>query len=123
MDGAMILVPLMGIIWPMLALIVFMYLYFSSRNKIRMALIESGRDASIFRSRKKVDRLRTLKHGIICLMVGVGFLLGYAMHGLAGLPEEIAYFAGIFICVGAGLVAFYLYILKLPLQQEEAEMV
>ena len=123
MDGGMLLIPLMGIIWPMLTLIIFLYLHYSSRNKVRMALIESGRDASIFRSKTKVDRLRTLKNGVICLMIGTGLFIGYLMHVLARLPEEIAYPAAVFICIGAGLVMFYWFLMKQPEQAEVADMV
>lgn len=121
MNGPEVLIPLMGIMWPMLVTIIFFFLYFSSRNKIRMALIESGRDASIFKYRKSVDRVRTLKTGITCLMGGLGLFIGYLMHVLTGIPEEVAYTASILLFVGVGLVGFYLYALKLP--QETAEMV
>ena len=119
----MILIPLMGIIWPMLALIIFVYMHYSSKNKIRMALIESGRDASIFRSRKKVDRLRTLKNGVVSLMVGLGVMVGYLMNQIAGIPEEVALVSSIFLFIGMGLIAFYAYAMKQPISEEVSEMV
>ena len=119
----MILIPLMGILWPMIALIVFLFLHYSSKNKIRMALIESGRDASIFRSRRKVDRLRTLKNGIVCLMVGIGIMVGYLMSELVGIPEEVASISSIFLFIGMGLIGFYTYAMKQPISEEVSDMV
>lgn len=121
MNGPEVLIPLMGIIWPMSVAIIFLYLFFSSRNKIRLALIESGRDASIFKYRKSVDRVRTLKTGIICLMAGLGLFIGYLMHTLTGIPEEVAYISSTLLFVGVGLVGFYSYALKLP--KETADIV
>jgi len=117
MGGAELLIPIMGIIWPMLALIIFVYMYFTTRTKIKMALIESGRDASIFRrSGKTVNRLRTLKQGVIFLMAGLGLLFGSLLEAMTNMPEPVAYFAPILLLIGMGLIVFYVYLGKQPLE-------
>lgn len=116
MENIGVLIPLMGIIWPFLALIVFLYLHYSSRNKINMALIESGRDASIFYRPER--RYNSLKWGIVSIMAGLGILAGALLHRL-GLPEDTAYFAPILIFVGVGLVGFYQYVSKKGVQQAQ----
>ena len=106
MDQMELLIPIMGIIWPFLAVIVFLYLHYSTKNRISMALIESGRDASILRRPRR--RGNSLKLGIVCLMAGLGLLVGNILASL-GLEEEPAYFSAILIFVGIGLEGYYLY--------------
>jgi len=106
MDELEVLIPIMGIIWPFLALIVFLYLHYSTKNRISMALIESGRDASILRRPQR--RRNSLKLGIVSLMAGLGLLVGNILESL-GMDEEPAYFSAILIFVGIGLVGYYLY--------------
>jgi len=97
----------MAIIWSNLSFIILIYLYFSSRNKIRKALIESGRDASIFRQYK--DPIINLKYGIVAVMAGLGLLFGCFLETYMRIEEEVAYLAPMFIFIGVGLIAFYLY--------------
>ena len=53
------------------------YLYFTTRNRERMALIEKGIDASILFKKNKIDYSRwTLKLGLLIIGVGVGISLG-----------------------------------------------
>jgi ABC-type uncharacterized transport system permease subunit len=124
MGGPEILIPIMAIIWPMLALIVFVYMYFSTRTKIKMALIQSGRDASIFReSGNTVNRLRTLKQGVICVMGGLGLIIGSLLEATTGMPEPVAYIAPILLLVGTGLIVFYLYIARRGLEETTSELI
>ncbi len=108
MDKTVMVVAINGILWPCLVLMVVTYLYFNHRTKVRLALIESGRDASIFKTQPQITRLRTLKQGVLLLMAGVGLLFGGLLNAM-GLDEDVAYFAGLFAMTGMGLVAFYLY--------------
>jgi hypothetical protein len=124
MGGPELLIPLMGIMWPMLALIVFIYNYFNTKSKIRLALIQSGRDASIFneRSNRTVNRLRTLKQGVICLMAGFGLMIGAMLESLTSIPEPIAYIASILLLIGTGLIVFYMYVAKQPLEETSDQL-
>ena len=99
-------VATMGIIWPFTALIIFLYLHYNSRNKIRMALIESGRDASVFDREK--DKMGNLKWGVVAVMAGLGLLVGNVFDAV-GFNDDIAYVAPTLILVGVGLVGFYVF--------------
>ncbi len=89
------------------------YLYFSSRNKERMALIEKGADATIFFGPKRERSERSegsgkwiLKIGILAIGIALGVLVGAALEA-AGMDDDIAYPASIFLFGGIGLVAAY----------------
>lgn len=111
-----LLIPLFAIVGTFGWLIVWVYMYYSSRLKIRMALIETGKDASIFRAGYR--RIEALKYGIICVMTGVGILFGELLENM-GLPGVVAYFSMILLMGGIGLVGFYIYLTKKG-EQEEA---
>ena len=83
------------------------YLIATGRNKERMALIERGVDASIFEGKKKSDRLKPLKMGLLFVGVGGGIFLGYFLETYADIPAPIPYFAMIFLLGGLALIAFY----------------
>lgn len=124
MGRAELLVPIMAIIWPMLALIIFVYMFFTARTKIKLALIQSGRDASIFRkSDKVVNRLRTLKQGVICLMGGVGLMIGSWLEAITSMPEPVAYIAPVLLLIGTGLILFYIYAGKQSLEETSDELI
>ena len=121
MEGPMVAVAINAVVWPFIATIVFFYLYFSHRTKVRLALIESGRDANIFR-RNTVDKLRSLKHGIVALMAGVGLLFG-GFFDAVGMDDDVAYFAGVLLFVGVGLVFFYFYVSRTTdVREEESDI-
>lgn len=104
-----ILIPLFAVIGNFMAIIIFIYFYFTSRHRERMALIESGRDASIFK-RDKNPSTRSLKYGIVAVMAGLGLVVGTILDKL-GMPEEVAYFSMVLIFGGIGLLAYY-FLLK-----------
>jgi len=81
------------------------YMFFATRHKQRIALLEHGQEAKVFNSiRQQKD---ALKFGMLAIGVGVGVLAGYFLEEL-GLDEAPAYFSMIFIIGGAALIAFYL---------------
>ncbi|MEO9570460.1 MAG: DUF6249 domain-containing protein [Polaribacter sp.] len=97
------------------------YLYFSTRNKERLALIEKGADASIFMSSKKRNaapfwKVLILNLGLLAMGIGVGILLGTLLSYNFGYngswqnrPENaidsgVFYAASIFLCAGGALL-------------------
>ena len=103
MDVGEILVPIV------LFLVIFgiLYLYFSSRNKERLALIEKGADATIFYGpRTERSGKWILKVGILAIGVALGVLVGAALEA-AGLEDDVAYTASIFLFAGIALVVAY----------------
>ncbi len=90
-------------------IIVVAYLFFSSRHKIRMALIQHGQEASIFREDK--DSNSALKFGMAAVGVGLGLFAGGLLDSI-GMEEGPAYFGMMLIFGGAGLILYYLIVKK-----------
>jgi hypothetical protein len=80
------------------------YVYISTRNKERMALIEKGADASLFATKNKNFRNMTLKIGMLAVGIGIGILLGSLLSSYTVLEEEVAFPSMIFLCGGLFLV-------------------
>ena len=102
-------IPIIAIISNFAAIIIWVYLYYTSRHRERMALIERGVDASIFKVNQ--DPTTALKYGIVLVLAGIGVLMGYLLESI-GLPAFVAYFSMILIFSGTGLVGFYSYAQK-----------
>ncbi|MCI5082509.1 MAG: hypothetical protein MRY78_12490 [Saprospiraceae bacterium] len=103
--GPELLIPIFAVVGFFATNILLIYMFFSSRHKERMALLERDKDASIFHANGIAD---ALKFGMVAIMIGVGILLGYLLVQM-GMPEEIAYFSMILILGGLGLLAYYFY--------------
>lgn len=112
-----------GSVFIALFLVIFgiFYLYFSTRNKERLALIEKGADATIFMSSEKRKaapfwKILILNLGLLAVGIGVGILLGSLLSynfGFSGnysrrpdnyISPETLYAASIFLCAGASLL-------------------
>ena len=83
-----------------LALFAILYVYWTTRTKERLALIEKGADASIFKS--ETSKFNSLKWGIFLIAVGIGVFCGYALSHV--INEVTAFFTMILICGGVGLI-------------------
>jgi hypothetical protein len=98
------------------------YLYFSTRNKERLALIEKGVDAKIFmqgerrKGSSSFAKVFLLNIALLAMGIGVGILLGTILSynfGYSGtwenrpvnyIDEGVFYSASIFLCAGAALL-------------------
>lgn len=105
MHGPEILIPLLAIGGFFTAVIVWVYMHYSSRYKERMALLEYGKDANVYNPTSKQQN-KTLKYGIVAVMIGVGIFMGNLLDGL-GMMEEAAYGSMILLMGGVGLVGYY----------------
>ncbi len=81
-------------------------IYLSYRKKERLALIQSGRDSSIFGEDNKC--YSTLKWGLLLFGVGLGLLIAEALARYDILSPEVAYFSMAFIFGGAALIIDFL---------------
>ena len=82
------------------------YVFIAARNRERLALIEKGKDASIFR--KEPLRLTSLKWGLLILSVGIGVLVGSVFGKMGIIPESLAITSCSLIFGGIGLLTFYM---------------
>jgi hypothetical protein len=113
-----LLIPIISVIGFHAAVIYWIHMYYTSRHRERMALLESGQDARIFAKRQRPERI--LKFGILLFSVGAGIFCGYFLERM-GMDEEPAYFAMIFLFGGAGLISYYLFFLRKTLEREMPE--
>jgi len=83
------------------------YLYFSTRNKERLALIEKGAEASIFVSGKKhtapVWKVLILNLALLLMGIGLGTFIASVLNNLTTLEEGPLYVGTIFLMAGIGL--------------------
>ncbi|SDS72842.1 hypothetical protein SAMN04515667_2843 [Formosa sp. Hel1_31_208] len=83
------------------------YLYFSTRNKERLALIEKGADASIFMKGKQhaapIWKVLTLNLSLLLMGIGLGTFIASIIDNYSTLDEDAIYPATIFFMAGVGL--------------------
>ncbi len=86
------------------------YLYFSTRNKERLALIEKGADASIFNLGKRRGsswKIVVLNLAFLLMGIGLGVFIANILDTYTGLDDEAVYPSMIFLLAGAGLYVGY----------------
>ncbi|MDF0715462.1 hypothetical protein PY092_04815 [Muricauda sp. 334s03] len=98
------------------------YLYFSTRNKERLALIEKGADASIFVRGKRdkaapVWKIIILNLALLLMGIGAAIFVASVLHYSLGVDEEVAYPGSIFLMAGVGL--FVGFTMTKKLDQED----
>ena len=102
MDGE-ILIP----ISMFLAMFGVVYLYLSTRNKERLALIEKGADATIFMRGKghtaPIWKVLILNLALLLMGIGLGIIIGGVLSANLNVDSEIAMPGSIFLCAGLGL--------------------
>lgn len=108
--AAAILIPLSFFLF----LFAVLYLFFTTRNKERLALIEKGADASIFmqgrtKGASPVWKMLILNLALVLIGVGLAVFIGSFMEYTLGVDEDVAYPGSIFLMGGIGLlVGFFL---------------
>jgi hypothetical protein len=84
------------------------YVYYTTRNRERMAMIEKNADPSILKSGSNGSfKLFAIKFGMLLMGIGLGILFGSILEATTVLKEEVAYFSMIFLFGGAGLFTSY----------------
>ena len=90
-----------------LALFGVVYLYLSTRNKERLALIEKGADATIFMKGKShtapIWKVLILNLALLLMGIGLGTFLASLLDNYTSLDEDAVYPATIFFMAGVGL--------------------
>ncbi|MCB0518402.1 MAG: hypothetical protein H6577_02690 [Lewinellaceae bacterium] len=103
------IIGLIAVIGFFTTLIVVAYVYLSSRHKIRMALIQHGQDAGIFKEDRNENS--ALKFGMVAVGVGLGMFAGSALNH-SGMDDGPAYFGMMLTLGGAALILYYLFVRK-----------
>jgi energy-converting hydrogenase Eha subunit G len=97
-----------GVVVPVaffLALFAILYVYYTTRTKERLALVEKGMDANIFKIDPAQSRLSLVKWGIFLIGLSVGVITGYILS--RSINEVIAFFTTILLFGGVALIAAY----------------
>ncbi len=105
MSGAEVLIPLVGTVSFFGTVGFVSYLYFKGRHKERMALIESGTDATIFK--KSRDIHANLKWGFLAAAMGVALFAGHFLEEYTSMDDGAGYFPLIFLMVGLAFLLYY----------------
>ncbi|MBO0324230.1 hypothetical protein J0X14_18110 [Muricauda sp. CAU 1633] len=92
-----------------LAIFAVTYLYFTTRNKERMALIEKGVDANIFFKAKGEDsiprwKIILINFAVLLMSIGTAIFLASILSNNFNVEEEVAYPGTIFLMAGIGLL-------------------
>jgi len=84
------------------------FVYLSTRNKERLALIDKGADASMFNTGKKYNwKNFTLSAGMFLIGIGLGIMVGAVLESVTNIEEGVAYTFSIFFFAGLALVIYY----------------
>ncbi|MEQ6124710.1 DUF6249 domain-containing protein [Pseudotenacibaculum sp. MALMAid0570] len=84
------------------------YLFFSTRNKERLALIEKGADATIFTKGRERNpapfwKVFVLNVAVLLMGIGAGTIIAMILESTLYLDEDALYPGLIFLMAGAGL--------------------
>lgn len=93
------------------------YLVLATRSRIRLALIEKGADASIFRSKSgsgaNIIAILLVNLALLLFSIGVAIFFAAILNSNFRVAEEIAYPGAIFTFAGMGLFAGYVITSKI----------
>jgi len=117
MGSEIVIVPIMFTV-----IFAIAYLFFSTRNKERLALIEKGADASIFVKGKKENaapfwKVLILNVALLLMGIGIAIFLASILEYSLGVDEDIAYPGTIFLMAGVGLLVGFTMTKKLETEE------
>jgi hypothetical protein len=102
-----IIIPVLGIMLPIIislgAFVMIAYMR-KFKNLERMAIIEKGLDANLFKNELRASG--ALRAGLLLIGAGLGFLMGYWLDSSFDM-EEVGYFSMLFVFGGLGLLLAY----------------
>ena len=101
------LIGLVAVVGTMASFIVVAYLFFNSRHKERMALIQHGKEASIFKGSRD-NGPSGLKYGLLMTGIGLGILVGMMLENALDTDSPVPHFSMMLILGGIGLITYYM---------------
>ena len=88
-----------------LMIFAILYVYYTTRSRERLALVEKGVDASVFKIDPERKRLDLVKWGIFLMALAVGVVSGFGLSNV--INEVVAFFTMILLFGGLGLIVAY----------------
>ncbi len=90
------------------------YVFLTTRNKERMALIEKGADASLFNTNRKYNwKNFVLSSGMLLVGISLGIMVGSMLTKSMQLEKGVAYPMSIFFFAGLSLIIYFFVARKL----------
>jgi hypothetical protein len=86
-----------------------LYIFFTTRHKERMSMIEKGADPALFQTRRD-GRYVSMRIGMFLIGIALGILAGNVLAVSTRLIEEVAYFSMIFLFGGLSLISYYFFV-------------
>lgn len=83
------------------------YVYYMTRHRERMSMMEKGLDLSQLASKNNA-RWASLKYGMLLIGIGIGTLFANILYKQYDLNNLVAFFSMTFLCGGLSLVAYFL---------------
>lgn len=94
------------------------YVYYTTRNKERLALIEKGADPKLFKREPQGSNYANFKWGLFMIGIAIGVFLGAMFDEYTSLEDGPMYISMILICGGIALMLAYLLQKKLEKKAE-----
>ena len=88
-----------------LMIFAILYVYYTTRSRERLALVEKGADASVFKIDPVRKKLDLVKWGIFMIALAVGVVTGFLLSN--AINEVVAFFTMILLFGGLGLIVAY----------------
>ncbi len=111
------------IVVPVIFLTIFgiVYYYLTTRNKERLALIEAGAEAKLFKSTAGNNWYFVIVLGLLAIGISLGAAFGMIIEHTLRLEHnsEQGYVIGIFLFAGLSLLASFFLIRKIKKQDAE----
>ncbi len=94
------------------------YVFLSTRNKERLALIEKGANASLFNTNRKYNwKNFVLSSGMLLVGIGIGIMFGALLSKNIPMAEHVAYPMSIFTFAGISLIVYYFVARKMEKEE------
>lgn len=87
------------------------YVYFMTRHRERMSMLEKGLQTSPFASVKNTN-LQTLKYGMLLVGIALGIVMGHILTYQFNVAKSTAFMAMLFLFGGISLIVNYLIVRK-----------
>jgi ABC-type Fe3+-siderophore transport system permease subunit len=83
-----------------------LYVYFTTRNRERLAMIDKGADASLFQNPDRVSNI--FKWGMFMVGIAIGIIFGAVLASSNIMDEGVSYPSMIFLFGGLSLIVVHL---------------
>lgn len=106
-----ILIPIVALLSVFGSLFGIAYMFFSTRHKERMSMIQQGADPLLFAT--EANPMKVLKWGMFLIGLALGAIVGNWVWIQFGMEPGVAFPAMIFVFGGISLVLFYVIQLRI----------